>query len=287
MWIWKGYPQVKMQKPIFANKQRLMEFHGLLSKMDTELGDTVQYYLNLGKDLVYINPLIGKDIRIQYKHKITCMCGKEFDKVFRQNMCFDCFQTRPEAGEAIFFPEKSKAHLGIEDRNLEFEKRYQLQPHVVYLANSGGLKVGVTRKKARLQRWIDQGAVEAIVLAETSNRFEAGQLEVYLKQHLADKTDWRAMLCEGDVDIDLKAEKNRVRSLLTDELQKFVTTDYDGARITYPVEKYPQKVLSTTFKKTDEVSGELSGVRGQYLIFNDGRVFNVRSHEGHQVSFSF
>jgi hypothetical protein len=264
-----------------------MEFHGYLNKMESESTDLVQYYLNLGKDVIHVNKLIGQNISLLYKHKITCLCGKEVDRVFRQNFCFDCFQTRPEAGEAIFFPEKSKAHLDIEDRDLEFEKRYQLQPHVVYLANSGGLKVGVTRKKARFQRWIDQGAVEAIVLAETTNRFEAGQIEVFLKQHLSDKTDWRAMLREGDAEIDLQAEKQRISGLLTDELQKFVSPENESLKIAYPVEKYAPKVTSITFKKTDEVSGELSGVRGQYLIFTDGRVFNVRSHEGHHVSLSF
>ena len=43
-------------------------------------------------------------------------------------------------------PELSQAHLDIEDRDLTYEKKVQLQPHIVYLAVSSGLKVGVTRK---------------------------------------------------------------------------------------------------------------------------------------------
>jgi hypothetical protein len=250
---------------------------------DDKTQQTVQYYLNLSSELIHMNALIGKELQLIFQHKITCFCGKEVDRVFRQNFCFDCFQTKPEAGEAIFFPEKSKAHLGIEDRDLEYERQYQLQDHVVYLANSGGLKVGVTRKSARFQRWIDQGAHAAIVLAETSNRYEAGIMESYLKGHLADKTDWRNMLSKGDPDIDLVSEKQRIADLLSDDLKGFLSANDEITTMNYPVTDYPDKVKSQTFKKTDEISGELGGIRGQYLIFSDGSVFNVRSHEGHHV----
>ncbi len=263
-----------------------MTFNGFLSKMTCQIDEPVKYYLNLTTDLLCINQLMGKEISLTFQHKITCHCGKDVDRVFRQNFCFDCFQTKPEAGQPIFFPEKSQAHLGIEDRDLEFEKRYQLQPHVVYLANSGGLKVGVTRTSARFQRWVDQGAVEAIVLAETSNRYEAGVMENALKAHLSDKTDWRKMLAMGDPTIDLFAEKQRVSSLLDEQYQAFISNDDTVTKMTYPVTKYPEKVKSITFKKSETVSGELSGIRGQYLIFSDGQAFNVRSHEGHHVSIS-
>ncbi len=261
-----------------------MTLNGFLQKMRCQTGNPVNYYLNLSTDLIHVNGLLGKDIQLQFQHKITCHCGKDVDRVFRQNFCFDCFQTKPEAGQPIFFPEKSQAHLGIEDRDLEFEKRYQLQPHVVYLANSGGLKVGVTRKSARFQRWIDQGAIAAIVLAETNNRYEAGVMENALKAHLADKTDWRNMLSEGDPTIDLRKEKERIAELLSTEQQAFLSEDNEITTMQYPVNAYAEKVKSITFKKSDTIKGQLSGIRGQYLIFSDGQVFNVRSHEGHHVS---
>lgn len=263
-----------------------MKFQGYLQKMRCEAGDPIQYYLNLSADLIHVNSLLGKNVELRFQHLITCHCGKEVNRVFRQNFCFDCFQTKPEAGQAIFFPEKSQAHLGIEDRDLEFEMRYQLQPHVVYLANSGGLKVGVTRMNARFQRWIDQGALEAIVLAETENRHQAGVVENALKSHLSDKTNWRKMLSSGEPDIDLLAEKNRISNLLDEEQKVFLSTNNHISKMSYPVTTYTESVKSTTFKKTDAVKGTLAGIRGQYLIFSDGSVFNVRSHEGHHVQIS-
>ncbi|MCC5916247.1 MAG: DUF2797 domain-containing protein [Cryomorphaceae bacterium] len=264
-----------------------MEYRGYLQKMAAQSGEKVHYYLNLGSELIFMNELIGREIALTFQHKITCFCGKELQKVFRQNYCYDCFMTKPEAGQPIFFPEKSQAHLGIEDRDLEFEKRYQLQPHVVYLANSGGLKVGVTRKNARFNRWIDQGAIAAVVLAETENRYQAGQLEVYLKEHLSDKTDWRNMLSQGDPEFDLIEEAKRVADLLSEEFKPFVVENFSPVEMTYPVEKYPEKVKSITFKKQDECKGVLQGIRGQYLLLEGGGVFNVRSHEGHHVTFAF
>ncbi|WP_153944945.1 DUF2797 domain-containing protein, partial [Acinetobacter baumannii] len=66
-------------------------------------------------------------------------------------------------------------------------------PHYVYLALSSGVKVGLTRKNNEKKRWVDQGAVRAIPIAEVPTRKMAGELEVYLTQYVADKTDWRKM----------------------------------------------------------------------------------------------
>ena len=76
----------------------------------------------------------------------------------------------------------SKAHLDIEERDLDYEKKVQLQPHVVYLAYTSGIKVGVTRKSQVPTRWIDQGATSAIEIVEVPNRYLAGASEVKLKR---------------------------------------------------------------------------------------------------------
>src|SRR5699024_12472529 len=70
-------------------------------------------------------------------------------KIWRQGFCYNCFFEIPQAAEWIINPELSRAHLGIEDRDLEYEKKVQLQPHIVYLANSSSVKVG-DRKSTRL-----------------------------------------------------------------------------------------------------------------------------------------
>ena len=184
-----------------------MKFTGALNKMITMHENPVRYALSIGDDILQVNGLINKQLEFYFSHKHFCYCDKIVDKVYRNNFCYDCYFNNPAAGDAIFRPELSKAHLGIADRDLEFEQRYQLQPHVVYLANSGGLKVGVTRQAQKATRWMDQGANQTIVLAETSNRHEAGLIEIALKEHVADKTNWRNMLTNNFDAVDLLAEK--------------------------------------------------------------------------------
>jgi hypothetical protein len=180
-------------------------------------------------------------------------------------------------------PELSLSHLGIA-RDLEWAQKHDLIDHYVYLAVTDALKVGVTRHHQIPTRWIDQGASFAIKLARTPNRHIAGVIESYLKNYLNDKTNWRAMLRnEVDTTIDLADEKERVATLLPEELKNYLSNEQDIASFSYPVEKYPDKIKSVSLDKTPEVEGVLSGIKGQYLIFEDDRVFNIRSHNGYYV----
>lgn len=260
-----------------------MAYFGPLVKMPATLLNPVQYIMPLGMDRIPMNDLLGKKLSFHYTGQIQCFCGEMKSKIYRQNFCYDCFWNRPEAGEPIFNPEKSQAHLGIEDRDLVWEKENQLQPHVVYLAVSSGLKVGVTRKAQVPTRWIDQGASYAIVLAETPNRYLAGTLEVALKAHLNDKTAWQRMLKNEVPDLDLRSEKSRVARLLNNEMRSFVTEDDRITDLEFPVLEYPTKVKSVNLEKVVDFSGELTGIKGQYLIFDGGFVLNVRNQAGLMV----
>jgi hypothetical protein len=263
-----------------------MDFSGPLRKMLTQQTSPVKYTLDIGDDLLKMNDLIGRKIKLAYNGKIMCHCGELKDKVFRANFCYDCFYSKPEAGEPIFFPEKSTAHLDIEDRDLEWEKKNQLQPHLVYLANSAGLKVGVTRLNNMLTRWSDQGASYGIPFMEVPNRYLAGIGEVELKKHISDKTPWQRMV-KGEVpEVDLKAEKEKLQELLPQDLKQYVSQDNEVRALEYPVNKYPEKAKSLNLTKTPEFEGTLSGIKGQYLLFEEGVVFNVRSHEGYITTIS-
>jgi hypothetical protein len=55
----------------------------------------------------------------------------------------------------------------------------------------------------------------------------------------------------------------------------------------FPVQTYPLKVSSLNLDKTPNFSGKVVGIKGQYLIFEDGTVFNVRTYEGFVVSLKF
>jgi len=193
--------------------------------------------------------------------------------------------TSPYAVESIIRPELSMAHLGIALRDLEWETQHDVQPHIVYLSKTSGIKVGVTRKTQVPTRWIDQGAHEAIVLAETPYRQAAGLIEVALKDHMDDKTNWRMMLKnENSTTESLEDAKARVEKLIPEDLQQFIAKDTSIQKITFPVLDYPTKVTSMKFDKMPIIEKKLSGIKGQYLIFDDNTVINLRSHTGYRIS---
>ena len=263
-----------------------MTYEGTLSKMQTELGNPIQYYLVFENSFLNVNQLLGQKIEINFEGYQCLNCLKS-KKIFRQGFCYDCFYSSPAVGDWIMKPELSTAHLGIADRDLEYETRVQLQPHIVYFASSSEVKVGVTRKTQVPTRWIDQGAEQALAIVEVPNRYLAGITEVALKNHFADKTNWRKMLTNAILEVDLIAEKSKVQQLLPDEVQPYF--DINAFQVTplhYPVLNYPTKISSLSLDKSPNFSGKLIGVKGQYLIFEDGTVFNIRSYEGYKVRLS-
>ncbi len=260
-----------------------MKFTGVLKKMITENGSPVQYYLDMEQDFIHMNQLLDHEISITFKSWQCLSCGAD-KKIFRQGFCYDCFYKMPQAGDWIMKPELSKAHLDIEDRDLEYEKQVQLQPHVVYLANSSNVKVGVTRKSQIPTRWIDQGAHEAIEIVEVPNRYLAGITEIALKEHVSDKTNWRKMLTNDVLDLDLKAEREKLVTYIPEEVRPYYLEHNTETEIDFPVLQYPKKIKSLNLDKTPSFKGKLKGIKGQYLIFEDGTVFNVRNWEGYVVS---
>ena len=261
-----------------------MNYEGVLTKMQTEFGNPIQYYLVFENSFLNLNQILNKEITINFEGYQCLNCGKK-KKIFRQGFCYDCFYSSPAVGDWIMKPELSKAHLGIADRDLEYEAKVQLQPHIVYLALSSEVKVGVTRKTQVPTRWIDQGAEKALSIVEVPNRYLAGITEVALKNHFSDKTNWRKMLTNNIVTTDLIQERLKLQQLLPAEVQEFFYFDNnDVYEMNYPVLKYPTKINSLSLDKTPKFKGVLVGIKGQYLIFEDGTVFNIRSFEGYVVS---
>jgi hypothetical protein len=257
-----------------------MKYQGVLKKMMTSLDETVQYYLDVENDFLNMNQLLEREITLSFV-KYECLNCHRDRQIYRQGFCKNCFFETPNAGDWIMKPELSTAHLGKEDRDLAFEKEMQLKPHIVYLANSSDVKVGVTRKSQVPTRWIDQGAHEAIEIVEVPNRYLAGITEVALKDYVSDKTNWRKMLTNDSKDVDLVAEKERLSQYIPDEVKEYYLDENNSeTHINFPVNEYPQKVKSLNLIKTPTYKGVLKGIKGQYLIFDDTTVFNVRSNEG-------
>jgi len=260
-----------------------MTVSGNLRKMKTQLSDQVQYELKL-EDSLRMNDLIGSDIQLTWTGTINCQkCSKVTRKSFGEGFCYTCFISAPESAECIIRPELCRAHLG-EGRDPQWEQDHHNQPHIVYLAASSAVKVGITRATQVPTRWIDQGASSAIRLAETSNRYEAGMIEVALKEFFTDKTSWQRMLKnEIDHSIDLEEEKWSLEDQLPGDMINCFSENDEIIELNYPVLKYPEKVKSISFDKFPEVSGKLMGIKGQYLLFDGGRVLNVRKHTGYHV----
>ena len=260
---------------------------GNLKKMKAVIGEPINYSLLLDEEL-NLNQLIGKKVQLFWTGRINCRkCNKEVKKTFGEGFCYECFVTAPEAAECILRPELCKAHLGI-GRDLEWEEKNHNQPHVVYLAASSAIKVGITRLTQVPTRWIDQGASEAIIIAKTPNRFEAGRIEVELKSLYTDKTSWQRMLKnEIDESIDLEEEKWQLEEQMPADITDFFTEDDEVVELHYPVIEYPTKVKSIKLDREPDFKAVLKGIKGQYLIFDEGQVMNVRSHTGYYVQLNW
>ena len=263
-----------------------MNYNGTLSKMKTDLQDPIIYNLPIGDDLVLMNDLIGKYIVFDWKKEIYCIsCGRKTNKSFAQGHCYPCFINSPETSECILRPELCEAHNGVA-RDIEWAEKHCLKDHYVYLAISSGVKVGVTRSTQIPTRWIDQGAWKAIKLAKTPNRYLAGLIEVKLKEYISDRTHWQKMLknilIEG---ANLLEKKEEMIKYLPEDLTQYKSTNDKIIEINYPVNEYPEKVKSVGFDKFNEISGRLWGIKGQYLMFDDGTVLNIRKHAGYLINF--
>ena len=256
-----------------------MVYKGVLTKMQTEFLEPIQYYLVFENDFLHINQLLDKPIAIKLIGSQCLSCN--LDKpIYRQGFCKSCFFDKPFAGDWIMRPELSTAHLGKEDRDLDYEKKVQLQPHIVYLANSSTIKVGVTRKSQVPTRWIDQGAHEAVEVVEVPNRYLAGITEVALKDYVADKTNWRKMLKNDITDENLLEWKQQLKAYIPNEAKDYFIENNLETHLNFPVNQYPEKPKSLNLNKSISYSGKLVGIKGQYLIFEDNTVFNIRANEG-------
>lgn len=264
-----------------------MNVTGHFRKMRTEYGQPVQYLLPLDEETVDMNDLIGHHLKLRFTGDIHCkVCGRKTKKSFGQGFCYPDFINHPANSECIIRPELCEGHLG-KGRDPEWEKEHHVQPHVVYLALSSGVKVGVTRQDQVPTRWIDQGAWKAIRLAEVPYRRLAGEIEVALKEHLTDKTPWQRMLKhELATGVDLQQYKEEMRGKLPEAFQEYYSDNHDIIEIEYPALGFPEKVKSLSFDKQPEIEGKLMGIKGQYLLFEEGRVLNVRKHTSYLVELS-
>ena len=273
---------------------------GNISKMQTTLGDAkkkqaVQYQLPIGDDLLAMNEHIGETIKLSYQSEIHCVaCGRKTNKSFGQGHCYPCFRSLASCDMCIMKPETCHYAAGT-CREPEWGEANCFMPHYVYLANSSGIKVGITRGTQIPTRWMDQGAGQALPVFKVATRLQSGLLEMVLKQHVSDRTDWRKML-KGNADpLDLKAIRDDLFEQCSAEISTIKAEQGEGAitqldesivDIYYPVSEYPEKIKSLNFDKQPEIEGSLMGIKGQYLILDTG-VLNMRKFSGYNLQVDF
>ncbi len=267
-----------------------MKFQGHLHKMHVSLDTPVEYRLELSGQGVCLNDLIGKHLRLKFLQEIECIhCGRKTRKSFSQGYCYPCFSSLAQCDMCIVSPEKCHYHLGT-CREPEWGLTHCMEPHIIYLSNTSGAKVGITRESQLPTRWIDQGAVQALSVLRVSRRYFSGLVETLFKQHLNDKTNWRKMLKHEVEVVDLydvfQSCWPKVEVELSEELKADieVIVDHDAVlSLDYPSQHYPSKISSFNLEKTPLVEGRLDAVKGQYLIFDSG-VINIRKYGGYLVS---
>lgn len=267
---------------------------GHLSKMRAELAEKVEYYLPLGEQEMPLNQYLGQSISLQFTGKINCKhCGKATKKSFSQGYCYPCMRSLAQCDMCIMKPETCHFHQGT-CREPEWGEANCFVPHYVYLSNTSGLKVGITRHTQIPTRWIDQGATQATIIYKVNTRQQSGFVETTFKDLIADKTNWRALLKGNAEDRDLISEAKTLKSKLQDKLDGLITqyggdeiesVEQDVVEIDYPVLEFPTKIVSHNFDKNPLVEGTLMGIKGQYLIFDTG-VINIRKFSSYEVEFN-
>lgn len=268
-----------------------------LDKMEVQLSEGIaQYRLKRANDEVSMNALIGQKIALIYQEEINCThCGKKTAKSYAGGYCYPCSFKLAECDMCILRPETCHFAKGT-CREPAWGEANCMIDHYVYLANSSGLKVGITRTTQIPTRWIDQGAVLALPILKVSTRYQSGVFEKLISSEVKDKTDWRAMLKGSIAEVDLEERRDYIFDLFGEDIDR-LETEFGSKQIeilehenvvdiNYPVLEYPQKITSMSFDKQKKIEGTLLGIKGQYLIFDSG-VINIRSHTGYKIAMEY
>ncbi len=263
---------------------------GLLRKMITAHGEdnSVNYSLNLdGESVLNMNELVGKEITLRFGGKKNCVnCGRNIrGKTYNDGYCYPCVTTLPQTDMCIVRPHTCHFAEGT-CRDEEWGKANCFTEHILYLARSSSIKVGITRGSQVPTRWMDQGAIEAVIIGRFPDRKAVGEAEVCISSHFSDKTNWRKMLKNEVTDIPFEEYIKTAQESLPEDMKQYLVEPDKQFTFEYPVEAYPTKVTSLKFDKLPEIKETLKGIKGQYLIF-DNKVLNLRAHSGYNIEVEF
>jgi hypothetical protein len=262
------------------------QWEGTIARLAISRGDSgsaAAYRLELSDGgAIDLNERIGAGFEIQYQGSTVCRhCGREGRRSFGGGYCYDCFTTLARCDLCVVSPDRCHYHEGT-CREPEWGETFCMTPHRVYLANTSGLKVGITRCGGEVRRWLDQGAIQGLVVLDAITRRAAGLAEVMIARMLPDRTDPRKMLRADVPELDLPAAAQRLFDAGLD-LPEGVTRIDDRAveRLRYPLPNLGS-IPDSVRLEVGDVRGNLLGMKGQYLVFTDGAL-NVRHCVGYRV----
>lgn len=260
-----------------------MKQTGYLTSLQSEAKEPIQYVLPLGNEAIPLNDCLGQELEIRFLEEITCIyCGRKIKKTYNNGYCYPCFKKLPDNDLCIVKPQLCHFDQGT-CRDATFGEKHCMQPHIVYLARSSDIKVGITRKPNMFRRWMDQGAIEAIPLLEVPTRKMAGEIELFLSQYIKDKTDWRRMLKNELTDQNIQETRLEMIKKLPKDYDPYLIEQPEHYHFSYPIIEYPTKITSINLTKQPTIRGQLMGIKAQYLIFDHG-VLNIRKHAGYKVA---
>ncbi len=270
-----------------------MRHIGNIKKIDLRIDENVLAWLPIGEHKILLNEYIGHNIKLKFLGEINCIhCHRKIAKTYGQGYCFPCISSLAECDNCLYMPERCHYHKGT-CRDPGWGEQNCLQGHIVYLSNTSALKVGITKCIHVPTRWLDQGAVQAIPIVKVSNRLLSGEIEVMLKKHVSDKTNWRTMLKGKPKVLALKKERDALLPYVDELKYKLLDkhgsdatvellTDSEIVNIEFPIVSYPEKIISLSFDKTPVIESTINGIKGQYLFLEQG-VLNIRKFSGYKI----
>jgi hypothetical protein len=269
----------------------MLAAEGQVHKLRGVINTPIDYFWTIGDTEYAPNTWLGKKIHLRFLNKITCLyCGRITKKSFNQGYCYPCFQRLARCDFCILKPEKCHYHQNT-CREPEWGFSHCMQTHILYLANTSGLKVGITRANHIPTRWIDQGAIQAIPFFSVHTRYESGLIENKMRDFISDRTQWQRMLNADVPLIDLQKERERLHPLILEQIIPLnpsyrYLAEAKPIELQYPLLSLPNKLKSVSIDKTPELEGHLVGIKGQYFLFDTGQVINIRALGGYHLAVS-
>ncbi len=259
-----------------------MHMQGVLRGLTHRYDRPINYFVHLGDEQITLNDYIGEKIRLTFQGQIECIhCGRKIKKTYNNGYCFPCFKRLPENDLCMVKPHLCHFNEGT-CRDEQFGKTQCMVPHYVYLALSSDIKVGITRKNRELKRWVDQGALKAVPIAEVPSRKTAGELEAFLAKYVPDKTNWRKMLKGPVTDKSLQAVREEMVDIIPETFRPFLLTNEELIDFTYPILEELDQIKAYNLHKTPMIQDRLIGIKGQYLLFDAG-VINMKKYAGYHI----